>query len=330
MSARKNTCLENLLAGYLAVLGGRILFSLWRSDPRSTLKRRANRRSDGISWQQEETFEHGVIRRVVRDGIEQVTCLPAKPRFQTPLLFQHGMWHGAWCWEAWQRQLAAWGWESHAISLPGHGASPPQRSISLCTLDYYLNFLREAASRLPRKPALIGHSMGGALVQWYLKFVDDALPAAVLVAPWVAHSMLADNLLRYLRLDPAGLLQMLFSWDAAPMVRTPEVAARALLNPQSQADPQALYARLTPESALVLFQHNPPFWYPPREIHTPMLWLAGARDAFFSVDAMRRSAAHYGADFYIAPQAGHNIMMETSGPEALRHIHEWLAERLPS
>lgn len=35
---------------------------------------------------------------------------------------------------------------------------------------------------------LIGHSMGGALTQWYLKY-GRSLPAAVLVAPWPSHAM---------------------------------------------------------------------------------------------------------------------------------------------
>ena len=318
----------SLPLGYLSVLGGWILYRLWRADPAKTLREDANRHPKGVSWEREETFDGGTLRRVVEDGIERVTCIPRERRFETPLFFMHGMWHAAWCWEDWQKQLAAWGWESHAISLPGHGASPPQRSIQFCTLDYYLNFLRGEIARLPRKPVLIGHSMGGALTQWYLKYVGDDLPATVMVASWVSHSMLADNLLRYIRLDPAGLPLMLFHWDAAPMVRTPQVAARALVSPQALITPEELHARLVPESALVLFQHNPPFWKPPENIRTPMLWVAGEADAFFSVEAMRRSAAHYNADFYLAPGAGHDVMMEPSAPDALRYIHTWLSERV--
>ena len=314
--------------GYLSVLGGWILYRLWRADPKRTLQADANRHPGGIAWQQEETFEDGTLRRVVEDGIERVICLPAERRFETPIFFQHGMWHGAWCWEAWQKQLAAWGWESHAISLPGHGASPPQRAIQFCTLDYYLNFLRAEIARLPRKPVLVGHSMGGALTQWYLKYVGDDLPAAVLVAPWVSHSVLGDNLLRYVRLDPAGLLLMLLHWDATPMVRNPQVAARALISPQARIAPEELYARLVPESALVLFQHNPPFWKPPQRVRTPMLWVAGEADALFSVNVMRRSAAHYNADFYLTPGAGHDVMLEPAAPDTLRHIHTWLSERV--
>src|SRR5690349_6737067 len=109
----------------------------------------------------------------IKGGIEWVSYLPKQRNGFPPILMQHGMWHGAWCWQGWQECLAEWGWESHAISLPGHGGSPVQRPIRLCTLDYYLKFVRVAVDALPQKPILMGHSMGGALTQWYLRDVGN-------------------------------------------------------------------------------------------------------------------------------------------------------------
>ncbi|RRR69322.1 MAG: hypothetical protein EI684_16040 [Candidatus Viridilinea halotolerans] len=43
--------------------------------------------------------------------------------------------------------FATWGWESHAHSLPGHGASPVQRPIRWCTLQYYYEFLNTELRR---------------------------------------------------------------------------------------------------------------------------------------------------------------------------------------
>ena len=143
-----------------------------------------------------------MIQRSVEDGIERVTYTPKFRRFGTPILMQHGMWHGAWCWEPWQELFAGWGWESHAYSLPGHGASPVQRSLRWATLNYYLEFLKAEIQRLPHRPVLMGHSMGGALTQMYLKSSHD-LPAAVLVASWPSHTML-PSIFRSVRRDPLG------------------------------------------------------------------------------------------------------------------------------
>lgn len=50
----------------------------------------------------------------------------------TPLLFIHGAWHGAWCWEKFLSYFAEHGYESHALSLRGHGNSEGRGGIR-CT-----------------------------------------------------------------------------------------------------------------------------------------------------------------------------------------------------
>jgi pimeloyl-ACP methyl ester carboxylesterase len=236
------------------------------------------------------------------------------------------MWHGAWCWQHWQELFAAWGWESHAISLPGHAGSPAQRPVYFCTLDYYLRFLRAEVERFPRKPILMGHSMGGALVQWYFRYVGDDLPAAVLVAPWDLRAS-AGGLGRWLRLDPLGVFLMSISGSARPFIRTARHAAQKLISDRALYTPEELYARLSPESAWVMLQHNPPLWRPARQVRAPLLWLAGERDAVIGVEQERRSAAYYQADFVVVPGAAHNLMMEHNYRETAQTIHTWLCQR---
>jgi pimeloyl-ACP methyl ester carboxylesterase len=264
------------------------------------------------------------VSHTIEDGIERISFRPASPRFRTPILMQHGMWHGAWCWEAWQEELARLGWESHAFSLPGHAGSPVQRPLRWCTLDYYLRFLTREVGRLPRRPVLFGHSMGGALAQWYLKRIADDLPAAVLVAPWTANSMIG-TIVNQFRLDLPGSLLALLTLSAAPVVRSPQTAARLLITQGATMSARDLHSRLGSESLLVLFQHNPPFWFPPRRASTPLLWLAAEKDAFFPVERQRRSAQHYAASFILAREAGHDVMLERHTIAAAHTIHEWLA-----
>jgi pimeloyl-ACP methyl ester carboxylesterase len=313
-------------AGYAVAQQLWALGRLARINVRRALAAPVNQNRAGLTFSETTETSTCTLVRTTENGIERVSCFPRQRRFATPIVMQHGMWHGAWCWQPWQELLAEWGWETHAHSLPGHAGSPLQRPIARCTLDYYLGFVKAEAERLPRRPVLMGHSMGGALIQWYLKHVGD-LPAAVLVAPWVSHSMFAEGLGRLLKLDPPLYLWMMRAWDATPFVRSPQVAARALISPSALYSPEQLYARLGPESALVLYQHNPPFWSPPEAVHTPMLWLAGGQDAFFSVGAERRSAAHYGAEFVVVPGAGHNVMMEPTYRQTAEQIHAWLVRQ---
>jgi len=76
-----------------------------------------------------------------------------------------------------------------------------------------------------------------------------------------------------------------------------------------------------------MYQHNPPFWYPPEHVRTPMLWIAGEDDPLLVEPAERRSAAHYGADYVVAARARHNVMMEHNYRQTAETIHAWLAKR---
>lgn len=267
------------------------------------------------------------IIHTVENGIERIVYTPENHRFATPIVMQHGMWHGAWCWRPWQELFAEWGWESHAHSLPGHGRSPVQRPIRWCTLQYYYELLNAEIKRQARPPILMGHSMGGALTQWYLKYGGD-LPAAVLVAPWTSHSMVTLGLLFNLfRLDPAGLLLYLLTLSATPLVRNPQRAAACFITEGAIVSPEELHAGLGPESPWVLLQYMPPFWRPAAHTNTPLLWLAGERDAVLPEWAERPSAAYYGAEYVVVEGASHNIMLERGYRETALHIHQWLVEQ---
>jgi pimeloyl-ACP methyl ester carboxylesterase len=152
---------------------------LARHNVGQTLATPQNQMSNGLTSESQRETSAYTIRHTIEDGIERIVYIPKQRRFETPLLLVHGIWHGAWCWQFWQELFAAWGWESVAFSQPGHAGSPEQRTIRLCTLDYYLAFVKSEVERPPRQPVMIGHSMGGALTQWYLKHVGDDLPASV-------------------------------------------------------------------------------------------------------------------------------------------------------
>lgn len=309
--------------GYFFTQMAWALWQLGKADPRITLLVPANRAPKGITFEKREQRNGFAIRHVIEDGVERISYLPEKPRYKTPLILQHGMFYSAQCWQPWQEAFAQWGWQSHALSLPGHGKSLAQRPIRACTLDYYLGFLRDEAKRFESKPVVIGHSMGGALTQWYLKYISQAR-AVVFVASWVADSVLQDGVPLLLMQDPAILPLMMKDWDARSWIRTPQRAADKFLGPKAKVSPREFQDQLSAESAVVLLQHNPPFWSPPEQIHTPSLWLAGGADRIVSVAGLRKSAQIFAGEFVLVPGAGHNLMMEQDHHQTAKLIHDWL------
>jgi pimeloyl-ACP methyl ester carboxylesterase len=314
------------ISGWLIAQHIWVFRKLYRLDVARSLSVHTNRAERGRQQIDRTETDLYIKDHSIEDGIERIVYTPKQRKHATPILMQHGMFHGAWCWKWWQVLLAEWGWESVAISLPGHGRSPLQQPIELCTLDYYLGFLKAEVDRLPRKPILMGHSMGGALTQWYLKYVGD-LPASILVAPWVSHSALADGMPIIVKLDPMLIPLCSLAWNSNPWIRTPQHAARLFITDGALVTPEELHRQLGPESILVTYQHNPPFWSPPIDVATPMLYLTGEKDAVITLQGATRSAEFYRAKHVVVRNSGHNLMMESSYRETAEKIQDWLEVR---
>jgi pimeloyl-ACP methyl ester carboxylesterase len=314
---------------YLAIQQGFALYWLLKHSNRVPQRVASYRMKATAGKQQCNITEHDtyVIEHSLINGMERIVYKPHNPQFDTPILMQHGMWHGAWCWSYWQQLLAEWGWETHAYSLPGHAGSQAQRPLWLCTLDYYLAFLKAEVDRMPRPPILMGHSMGGAIIQWYLKYIDQDVPAVVLVAPWVSHSSMLEGTALILKHDPLAMLLTVLQWNANSWVRSPKWAAQKLISDGAMLSPEALHKQLTGESVLAVMQHNPPFWTPAKAIKPPMLVLAGEIDQVVSVNGLRATAEHYKATFQLITDAAHNLMHEHNYEDTAEHVHRWLVEQ---
>ena len=119
---------------------------------------------------------------------------------KAPLLFVHGAWHGSWCWDEYFLDFFAdKGYRSLAVSLRGHGKSPAPKPMQFCSMADYVDDVDSVARSLPRRPVLVGHSMGGFVVQKYLESHDA--PAAVLLASAPVNGI-AGFLLRRFRRHP--------------------------------------------------------------------------------------------------------------------------------
>ena len=127
--------------------------------------------------------------------IEVITHKPEGRARPTPLLFVHGMWHGAWCWENFLPYFACHGYESHALSLRGHGKSDGRTGIRWYSgAKDYVADVAQVVQSLKMPPVLVGHSMGGYVIQKYLE--THTAPAGILLAS-IPVSGLAGSALRY-------------------------------------------------------------------------------------------------------------------------------------
>ena len=92
-------------------------------------------------------------------------------------MFLHGIGGAA---RAWHSQLDFFGDRYHAIAwdMPGYGGSAPLPTVSIATLaDALQEFLQQVAAS---RPILVGHSIGGMIVQQWLVKNPRAAAAVVL------------------------------------------------------------------------------------------------------------------------------------------------------
>ena len=254
------------------------------------------------------------MRTGVQHELELIERHPARDEGRAPVLFVHGLGHGAWCWEHWLDGTAEAGHPAYAVSLRGHAGSQGRLRTSL--MSHYVDDVVRTAVSLGRPAVLVGHSMGGLVVQRALG--RYAARAAVLVSPVPAHPAVGA-LLRIARQHPTDALRIL-AGGSLPL--RPEYLFRDL--PPHEAQKHA--DRCHGESGLVQYQlivHVPtgrPLGRP------PVLVLATPDDGLVPLRGIRSTAARFGADVREFPGMGHDLMLDGRWREPLDAMLGWLRE----
>jgi pimeloyl-ACP methyl ester carboxylesterase len=248
----------------------------------------------------------------------------------TPILFVHGAWHGAWCWENFLPYFFDRGYASHAVSLRGHGQSDGQDKIrSHSAAKGYVADVAAVVKALPTPPILVGHSMGGYVVQKYLE--QNAAPAAVLLASIPVSGILGFGI-RYCMRHPLVFLKAHFTLDLLELVGTPELARDALFSDLTEADLRRYVPQLQSESFRMELETMLLSLPNPKKVlahDTPILVLAGEKDRVFSTKEQRDTARAYGVerDMNIFPGMAHDMMLEPNWQQVAEYILAWLAKQ---
>lgn len=241
-------------------------------------------------------------------AINVVHTSPAVVSNQRPLLFVHGAWHASWCWtEHFLPWFTERGFACHAIDLRGHGQSTNTRSLRFTRIRHYVDDVHHVVDQLTREPIIVGHSMGGLVVQRLLERID--LPGAVLLAPDPVGGAWRATL-RVLRHHPMAFVKANLTWSLWPIVSS-EQRSRDLLfgDDMSDAEVRRLHCKLQDESylayldMLLMVRPRPPL------VHTPVEVIAGSSDRIFGVEELRKTAKAYGAPLHVVEGAAHDLML---------------------
>lgn len=244
-----------------------------------------------------------------------------------PLLFVHGGYVGASCWdEFFLPYFSRRGFECHALDLSGHGLSEGREQLHSFGLDDYAADVARVATSLGEPPVLIGHSMGTAIVERVV--AREPARAAVLMSPVPAMGTLAATMKLALT-EPAFFSEVTrasqgrYSGKTLRLMRdvyySPDMTPEDLLRFQVHFQPES--TRAVTELTLLGLRA------PRRLPRLPALVVGGERDAVFPANLLYFSAARWNAKLVEIPRAGHTLMLDVHWELAAGEIARWLGEQ---
>ena len=257
--------------------------------------------------------------------LEIVKKEPPGKRRPFPLLFIHGMFHGAWCWEEnFFPFFTNQGFVCYALSLRGHGKSEGKEKVWRTSINDYLEDIHFVVTQIMNEtgcsPVLIGHSMGGSLVQLYLS-KHNATGCALLASgpPW-GWLPLTINVIRR---NPLNFLMINLRLSMYVFIKTPKQFREVFFGVISEEKLMA-YHKLTCEDSYLAFIQLIA-WKLPKisKIKAPVLVLGGEMDRIFSVASTQGTARAYGTDPIIFEGIGHELMVEDRWKDVAECMLNW-------
>lgn len=246
----------------------------------------------------------------------------AEASHPVPLLFVHGAWHAAWCWdEHFLGFFADRGYRAVALSFRGHGSSPSSKPLRDLSFADYADDVAAVAAGLPVAPVVVGHSMGGVIAQKYLESHDA--PAAVLMCSMPPQGYLRSGL-RWLRRHPWHFAKLSVTGESLPYVSTPELARERFFSPTTPETVVRRYAALLQEESSRSGLDGLVKLPRPERVRCPVLVLGAEEDGAVTRAEVRATARAYGTAPVFFPGMGHNMMLEPGWETVAQRIAVWL------
>ncbi|MEM7438755.1 MAG: alpha/beta fold hydrolase [Pseudomonadota bacterium] len=243
---------------------------------------------------------------------------------RTPVVFVHGAWHGAWCWQGnFFDFFADAGHPIYALDLRGHGDSPAVRAMRWNRIRDYADDVAQVISECDQPPVVVGHSMGGFITQ-HLLARDLPLAGACLLASAPAIGVLGTSL-RILRRRPVDFARVNLHLSLYPLVETEEHAAALFLEPDADPEIRSLLAQKLCDESYMAFLDMLVLSLPRKPANPPpVLVIGGAEDRVFTVTEQRKLAARFDAPCHILPGTPHDIMLSRNWRTAADLILDWM------
>jgi pimeloyl-ACP methyl ester carboxylesterase len=244
----------------------------------------------------------------------------------------HGMWGSGAYWGNYRGFFESRGYRVVTPTLRHHGGrfeDPPPPGLGTTSVLDYAADLEQELRALGGQPILIGHSMGGLLVQ--ILASRGLCKAAVLLTPASPRGILALTL-SVIR----SFWSILPRWGfwRNPHRQTFGEAEYSMLHLLPPEERRRIYQTFCFESGRAAAEIG--FWpfdltrataVDARKVTCPMLVIAGAEDRITPAAVVRQVARKYRADYRELPKHAHWVVGEPGWEEICGSIDTWLKQK---
>ncbi len=240
-----------------------------------------------------------------------------------PVLFVHGMWHGAWCWQPYFLPFfEKRGIKAYALSLSNHAGSPYKKPFNKLRISDYVDDVKNTIDSFDKKPVVVGHSMGGFIVQKYLE--NNILPGAVLMASVPPFGILGGTLAT-MKKFPGAFLKANATLNLKYIVDTDDKYKYLLFNNDFNNTEIKKYRQKTDtESYLAYLDMLLLNLVNVNTVKTPLLVLGGGKDRVISKNNILKTAGRYKAPVVIFKNTPHMMMLAPGYDKIAATIINWI------
>ncbi len=255
------------------------------------------------------------LKRTIVDNI----CVHGPTDGQRPVvLFVHGGYHGAWCYERWVPLFEKERWSIAALDLRGHAGLPRDESFPSTTISDFADDVITAARWIGGPVVLAAHSMGAAIAAVAATRMQVA--GLILLAPSPPGNV-------------PGLTPLQCVPEGKPYGPIDEATCRRRFFPHhGNGDIRYLLDRLCSDSPVAINERRRlATIIDPALIKAPALLLsAGGDDPVLHEHGLdERTAAFFGAEFHVLPDAGHCFMLDGDVETPVKIMIDWLRRNFP-
>ena len=262
--------------------------------------------------------------------LEVISRYPEGKARPNPLLFVHGAYVAAWIWdEHFLPYFAAHGYAAHAVSLRGHGGSEGGEKLASARVRDYVADVEHVMADWDVPPVLIGHSLGGMVVQHVLH--RRPVAAGVLMASAPPHGIVGTHLGMSVG-NPRLYRDMTALQLLGPSVGDVDMLRRAMFSADMpEATVQRYVPRIQAESMLVILDLLGLDLVPSsRRLDLPVMVLGAENDSFIFRGGLDATASTYGTEAIVFPDMAHGMMLERNWRQVADRILEWMDAVLAS